>query len=132
MERPIRVEGGQRNGQPELRVGMSPGVGVKAPYLLVNSKPRILMPYIPTGTTTVKVRGGYLGDGAHSLGAALPEHQPLVTVHVLGGLDEAEVDRGLVAGTQTVPVHGQDGGRLPDAPTMHWATHTHTHKGTHT
>ena len=60
-----------------------------------------------------------LGDGAHSLGAALPEHQPLVTVHVLRGLDEAEVDRGLVPCPQAVPVHGQDGGRLPDAPTMH-------------
>lgn len=34
----------------------------------------------------------YLCDGAHSFGASLPEDQFLVTVQVLGGLDEAEVD----------------------------------------
>lgn len=34
----------------------------------------------------------YLCDGAHCFGASLPEHQFLVTVQVLGGLDEAEVD----------------------------------------
>lgn len=39
----------------------------------------------------------YLGNGAYSLCATLSEHQPLVTVQVLWGLDEAEVDRSLVA-----------------------------------
>lgn len=34
----------------------------------------------------------YLGDGAHSLGASLSEHQSLVCVEVLRGLDESEVD----------------------------------------
>lgn len=61
----------------------------------------------------------YLGDGAHGLGAAFPEHQPLVYVQVLGGLDEAEVHAGLVPSAQTVLVHAQNGGRLPDAPTVH-------------
>lgn len=61
----------------------------------------------------------YLSDGAHGLGAAFPEHQPLVYVQVLGGLDEAEMNGGLVPSAQTVLVHAQDGGRLPDAPTVH-------------
>lgn len=38
----------------------------------------------------------YLGDGAHSFCASFPKHQFLVTVQVLGRLDEAEVDCGLV------------------------------------
>ena len=60
----------------------------------------------------------YLGDGAHGLGAAFPKHQPLVYVQVLRGLDEAEVHGGLVPGAQTVLVHAQNGGRLPDAPAV--------------
>lgn len=60
-----------------------------------------------------------LSDGAHGLGAAFPEHQPLVYVQVLGGLDEAEMNGGLVSSAQTVLIHAQDGGRLPDAPTVH-------------
>lgn len=61
----------------------------------------------------------YLGDGADSLGAAFPEHQPLVYVQVLRGLDEAEMYSGLVPSAQTVLVHAQNGGCLPDAPTVH-------------
>lgn len=61
----------------------------------------------------------YLSDGAHSLGAAFPEHQSLVYVQVLGGLDEAEMNGGLVPSAQTVLIHAQDGGCLPDAPTVH-------------
>lgn len=57
----------------------------------------------------------YLGDGTHSLGTSLPEHQLLVTVQILGSFDEAKVDRSLVPRPQAVSVHGQDGGRLPDA-----------------
>lgn len=34
----------------------------------------------------------HLCDGPHSLGAPLPEHQPLVAVQVLGRFDEAEVN----------------------------------------
>lgn len=34
----------------------------------------------------------YLSDGSHSLGATLSEHQPLVTVKVLWGFDEAEMN----------------------------------------
>lgn len=61
----------------------------------------------------------YLGDGANSLGATFPEHQPLVYVQVLRGLDEAEVDSGLVSCAQTVFIHAQDGSCLPDAPTVY-------------
>lgn len=57
----------------------------------------------------------YLGDGTHSLGTSLPEHQLLVTVQIFRRLDEAEVDRRLVPRPQAVSVHGQDGGRLPYA-----------------
>lgn len=42
-------------------------------------------------------------------------------MQVLRGLDEAEVDQGLVPGAQAVSVHGQDGGRLPDAATVNWS-----------
>lgn len=38
-----------------------------------------------------------LGDGAHSFGPALSEHQSLVHVQVLRGFDEAEVHCGLVS-----------------------------------
>lgn len=65
-------------------------------------------------------RPRYLGDGAHSFGASFSEHQLLVTVQVLGSLDEAEVNRGLVARPQTVFVHGEDGGGLPDAAAVNW------------
>lgn len=40
----------------------------------------------------------YLCDGPYSFSASLPENQPLVTVKVLGGLNEAEVDGRLVPG----------------------------------
>lgn len=33
----------------------------------------------------------YLSDGPNSFGAALPKHQPLVTVQILGGFDEAKM-----------------------------------------
>lgn len=46
-----------------------------------------------------------LGDGAHSLGPAFPEDQPLFRVQVLRGLNEAEVHGGLVSCPQTVSVH---------------------------
>lgn len=62
----------------------------------------------------------YLGDGTHSLGTPLPEHQLLVAVQILGSFDEAEVDRSLVPRPQAVSVHGQDGGRLPYAATVDW------------
>lgn len=62
----------------------------------------------------------YLGDGTHSLGTSLPEHQLLVAVQVLGSFDEAEVDRSLVPRPQAVSVHGQDGGRLPYAAAVDW------------
>lgn len=61
---------------------------------------------------------GYLGDGSHSLGTSLPEHQLLVTVQILWRFDEAEVDRCLVPRPQAVSVHGQDGGCLPYAATV--------------
>lgn len=57
----------------------------------------------------------YLCDGAHGLGAALPEHQLVLAVQVLRSLDEAEVDSGLVACAQAGFAHAQDGRRLPDA-----------------
>lgn len=47
----------------------------------------------------------YLSDGAHGFGAALPEHQLVFTVQVLRGLDEAEVDGGLVPRPQAVLAH---------------------------
>lgn len=61
----------------------------------------------------------YLGDGANSLGSTFPEHQPLVYVQVLGGLDEAEVDSGLISCAQTVFIHAQNCSCLPDAPTVY-------------
>lgn len=41
-------------------------------------------------------------------------------MHVLWSLDEAEVDRGLVARPQAVFVHGEDGGCLSDAAAVDW------------
>lgn len=73
--------------------------------------------------STMTLRSGtkqphYLGDGTHSLGTSLPEHQLLVTVQILWRFDEAEVDRSLVPRPQAVSVHGQDGGCLPYAATV--------------
>lgn len=76
-------------------------------------------PLYPLGPRGGKEHLPYLGDGAHGLSAAFPEHQPLVYVQVLGRLDEAEVHSSLVPGAQTVLVHAQDGGCLPDAPAVH-------------
>lgn len=47
----------------------------------------------------------YLGDGAHSFGTSFPEHKLLITVQVLGGLDEAKVDCGLIPCPETVFIH---------------------------
>ncbi len=41
-------------------------------------------------------------------------------MQVLWGLDEAEVDTGLVPCPEAVSVHGQDGGCLPDAAAVDW------------
>lgn len=60
----------------------------------------------------------YLSDGAHGFSAALSEHQLVVTVQILRSFDESEVNRRLVSRSQTVFVHGQNGGRLSDAATV--------------
>lgn len=45
---------------------------------------------------TMLQRPSYLSDSPHSLGTSLSEHQSLVTVQILRGLDETEVDWSLV------------------------------------
>lgn len=51
---------------------------------------------VPHNVSHTVILFSYLSDGPHSLGTSLSEHQPLVTVQILRGLDESEVDWSLV------------------------------------
>lgn len=59
-----------------------------------------------------------LGDGAHGLGASLPEDHAGVGSDVLWVLDEAETAAGLVSCPKVVFVHGYDGGCLSGTSTV--------------
>ncbi|MCK5920744.1 MAG: hypothetical protein KAG66_07365 [Methylococcales bacterium] len=63
--------------------------------------------------------GEQVGDGAHGLGAALPEDQAHVALEVFGVFDEAEAHHGLVPRAQVSLRHLDDGGRLANAAYVH-------------
>lgn len=63
-----------------------------------------------------------LGDVAHSLCAAFPEHHAGVRPEVLRILDKPEPASGLVSSPQVVLVHGNNGCCLSGAPTMNYYT----------
>lgn len=48
----------------------------------------------------------------------------MLAVQVLRSLDEAEMDGGLVACSQAVLAHAEDGRRLPDAAAVDWRRET--------